>query len=101
MIKNLFAREIIPATAAAMFDFLSALMPYFQDRFYDGYNSYGLATDSVISFHEDDQFMKQQTAFSCGRGPNSERIIGGTEARKNSWPFVVSKFYFLILVICS
>lgn len=45
--------------------------------------------------------LKQAPVVQCGRGPttfptsrsslaNSERLLGGTETKKNAWPFMVS-----------
>ncbi|XP_045033720.1 chymotrypsin B isoform X2 [Daphnia magna] len=49
------------------------------------------ATPAIGSIRAD-QTLKQETkqgSITCGRGPNQNKIISGTEAEKNSWPFIV------------
>jgi hypothetical protein len=54
---------------------------------------------SPLNFDDDQTLLssrQQQQQFPCGRGPAAlpQRqivgIVGGTEAKKNSWPFLVS-----------
>jgi hypothetical protein len=49
--------------------------------------------------------VKKTTAPVCGAGPAtmtatralaSKRIIGGTSAKKNAWPFMVCLFHYII-----
>jgi hypothetical protein len=56
-------------------------------------------SDSSLLNFDDDQTLlssRQQQQYPCGRGPAAlpQRqivgIVGGTEAEKNSWPFIVS-----------
>ena len=67
-------------------------------------------SDSSLLNFDDDQTLlssrQQQQQYPCGRGPAAlpQRqivgIVGGTEAEKNSWPFIVScSFSFSHLTI--
>lgn len=61
---------------------------------------------SQSTFDDDDETLltsRQQQQFPCGRGPAAlpQRqivgIVGGTEAKKNSWPFIVSCSNFFLI----
>jgi hypothetical protein len=61
---------------------------------------------SPLNFDDDQTLLssrQQQQQFPCGRGPAAlpQRqivgIVGGTEAKKNSWPFMVICFMYILV----